>query len=534
MTIPRWTPSVEISPEEEDILKLAKHYQKLFGFLRRHRRDLFDDKFQAELETMYRDTGAGAPPKAPALMCMVLLLQAYVKASDAATVVLSRSDIRWKLVLGSLDSRKPLFSQGCLQQFRERLIAHDMDRRLLQRTAELAKKFGGFDWRKVPKKLYIAMDSRPLVGAGRVEDTFNLLGHAARKLLECASKHTGESRATICSKANCSLFLASSVKAGLDIDWSDVEQKADALNRLVAQMYSLVDWVDENIDERSRDNRTQYYADALAEFVEQDLERVSNDNESDADCFKIRDEVAKDRRISVEDPDMRHGRKSKSKAFNGYKEHVAVELSTKLILACAVTPANAPDSMAAVPLTGEIQDQELEIGELHVDLGYIDSPAIDEIEKNGGKVLCKPRPIAYNKTGLFTKADFDINVRDKTITCPAGQVKKFKFGKKVEFEPSTCKKCTIREQCSPLNSRRGRYVSISENEARQKRLRKQKASTKGRQRLRERVAVEHSLAHTSSRKGPRARYRGIRKNTYDLRRTSALQNLETIQRNAAA
>ena len=56
-----------------------------------------------------------------------------------------------------------------------------MDRRLLKRTIELAREIGGFDWRKLPKTLQVGIDSRPLVGAGRVEDTFNLLGHAARK-----------------------------------------------------------------------------------------------------------------------------------------------------------------------------------------------------------------------------------------------------------------------------------------------------------------------------------------------------------------
>jgi hypothetical protein len=54
-----------------------------------------------------------------------------------------------------------------------------MDRRLLERTVELARKSEAFDWKKLPKTLRVAMDSSPLEGAGRVEDTINLLGHAA-------------------------------------------------------------------------------------------------------------------------------------------------------------------------------------------------------------------------------------------------------------------------------------------------------------------------------------------------------------------
>jgi hypothetical protein len=43
---------------------------------------------------------------------------------------------------------------------------------------------------------------------------------------------------------------------------------------------------------------------------------------------------------------MRHGRKSKSKRFNGYKRHIAADLHTDLIFACAVTPANRPEEKA--------------------------------------------------------------------------------------------------------------------------------------------------------------------------------------------
>jgi hypothetical protein len=71
---------------------------------------------------------------------------------------------------------------------------------------------------------------------------------------------------------------------------------------------------------------------------------------------------------------------------------------------------------------------------------------------------------------------------------------------------------------------------MGEDEARQKKLRQLQASRTGRAKLRERVKVEHSLAHLAHRQGPRARYIGVRKNNFDLRRLAALQNLETIAR----
>jgi cytochrome c oxidase assembly protein subunit 15 len=56
----------------------------------------------------------------------------------------------------------------------------------------------------------------------------------------------------------------------------------------------------------------------------------------------------------------------------------------------------------------------------------------------------------------------------------------------------------------------------------------------GRERLRERVQVEHALAHIAARKGPRARYIGVRRNLFDLRRAASIQNLEAAQRIALA
>jgi hypothetical protein len=110
-------------------------------FSAEHRHELFDDAFQEELEAMYRQTGQGQLPRQPALMCMALLLQAYVQTSDAEAVRLSTTDRCWQMVLGTLDESEgePAFSQGGLQQFRDRLITTEMDRRLLERTVELAK-----------------------------------------------------------------------------------------------------------------------------------------------------------------------------------------------------------------------------------------------------------------------------------------------------------------------------------------------------------------------------------------------------------
>lgn len=61
-------------------------------------------------------------------------------------------------------------------------------------------------------------------------------------------------------------------------------------------------------------------------------------------------------------------------------------------------------------------------------------------------------------------------------------------------------------------------------------LRQRQLTPLGRAKLRERIAVEHGLAHIGHWQGRRARYRGVRKNLFDLRRCAVVQNLHVLAR----
>ena len=100
----------------------------------------------------------------------------------------------------------------------------------------------------------------------------------------------------------------------------------------------------------------------------------------------------------------------------------------------------------------------------------------------------------------------------------------------MHFDPEVCGPCALRDHCTHAASGSGRSISIAEDEAAQKTFRSLQGSRAGRATLRERVAVEHSLAHISARKGSKARYVGVRKNLFDLRRAAVIQNLEALQR----
>ena len=76
----------------------------------------------------------------------------------------------------------------------------------------------------------------------------------------------------------------------------------------------------------------------------------------------------------------------------------------------------------------------------------------------------------------------------------------------------------------------GRSVAIHPDGALLAALRHRQQTPQGHAELRERVAVEHALAHIGHWQGRRARYLGTRKNLFDLRRVAVVHNLHIIAR----
>src|SRR5260221_6647332 len=202
-----WRPPVTLSQQEEQIVKKIRK-AKLFVFLREHRHELFDEAFQQELASLYREAERGQPPVAPAMLALALILEAYTGVSDDEVIEATVMDRRWQLVLNCLDTEEAPFSKGTLVAFRQRLIDGQMDRRLIERTIEIASQSQGFG----PRALRAALDSSPLWGAGRVEDTYNLVGHALKKVLRVVADQQGRELVEVGQEAGAELACETSLK----------------------------------------------------------------------------------------------------------------------------------------------------------------------------------------------------------------------------------------------------------------------------------------------------------------------------------
>src|SRR5271166_2015930 len=479
-----WRPPAEPSPAEQAVIKAVRR-AKLFVFLRLHRHELFDEQFQAELAQAYVDSPKGQPPVPPARLALATILQAYTGVSDDEVIEATVMDRRWQLVLDCMDAEEPPFSKGTLVGFRKRLIERDLDRRLVERTVELAAATGGFGARA----LRAALDSSPLWGAGRVEDTFNLMGHALRKALGVIAVLQGRGQAAgtavVAAQARAPELAASSLKAALDADWDDPAARDEALARVLG----LLDQVGAFVAGRAGDEAAAAAVAVARQVRDQDVDLAGP-------APALRRGVARDRRISVEDAEMRHGRKSRSVLFDGYKRHVLRDLDTGLVPAVGVTPANAPEASVTEDIAADLDAAGRHLSELHIDRAYLSSALV----RDRGPdlvIFCKAWRVR-NTGGRFAKDQFSLDFAAGQLTCPAGVTMPFEPGRTVRFPAGTCAGCPLRARCT--TSSRGRSVSIHPDEALLAELRQRQHTPEGRAKLRERVAVEHTLAPSDTGK----------------------------------
>ena len=130
----------------------------------------------------------------------------------------------------------------------------------------------------------------------------------------------------------------------------------------------------------------------LCKLLWQDIERRP-------DGVAVRKGVSQDRIVSVSDPEMRHGRKSRHRRFDGHK----AEAGSQLITAVAVLPGNAPDNQGALDL----------VSETVADATYGDGETRQQFANAERTLIAKaPTP---PRSEYFTKQDFPSTWRPAAV-----------------------------------------------------------------------------------------------------------------------
>lgn len=482
----------------------------IYGRLALEGRKIFKD---SEFAGAYAATGRKSVP--PSLLALAHLLQCHDGVSDAEVIERTLYDLRWKVAL-DLDPMQlhPPFVKSTFQRFRARLTLHDKEKLVFEKSVRLAAEAGLF-----PKELRAALDSSPVRGRGAIKDTFNLISDAIRTVIRAIAKEAGQDALALAAKAGVERhFSDESIKGQASLDWDDEQQKREFLASLVADM--------SKVQELGR--RKKYTGEAMGLFKA----LLAQDVDQSEELPKIRQGVAKDRIVSVQDPEMRHGRKSSGKVYNGHKAHLAVETSTSIITAVDVTAPAVADGSKTAELVAETERLTgIEVKEAVGDAAYSTRTAIAQADQAEVDLVAKtPSP----PKGKFGPRDFKVSQDRLKATCPAGLPSASQNGRDdtvVHHWPAeACAACPLRDQCLATEKSHHRTLKVPlDFHDRVKRGRFAR-SAKGRARLRQRVVAEHAIARVKHLGAGVSRFIGRAKTKIQWYWAAALANLERIWR----
>ena len=263
-----------------------------------------------------------------------------------------------------------------------------------------------------------AVDTTNILGRGAVKDTYNLLSDGIVQLVRVLSAVDGKKVKDWAREHKLERYFGSSVKGEARIDWDNEKARHDFLRSIVADADSVLEVARQaqagESEESAVRKRIVEAAQLLGRLLLQDVERKD-------DSVMLKQGVSRDRIISVHYPDMRHGRKSSSKRFDGDKAAVIVNTDNQLITGADVIPGNVSDNTGVLDLVKQSEENTgMEVEETIGDAVYGDG-ATRQAFADAGRTLIAKVPSRPNKAH-FPKEDFQIDLEKETCTCPAGQV----------------------------------------------------------------------------------------------------------------
>src|ERR1035437_6636350 len=289
------------------------------AFLADHRHELFPDEMFEDLFLSKR----GRPSIPADTVASVMVLQALEGLSDRDAARALTDRISWKVACGlALDEAG--FDYSVLTYWRSRLRNSGRPERNFEAVRSVIDAPG-----VLRGKTRRALDSTLLDDAVATQDTVTQIIAAIRRV-----------RRAVPGASEVALVAHDYDSAGKPlIAWDDEVARAELVNALVTDALRLLDACGD-LDDAEDASAIGLLALVAGQDVELD----------EQGRWRIVRGVAKDRVISVVDPEARHMHKSRSEYRDGYKAHLAVEPETGHITAAALPPATPPDGPTGVEL----------------------------------------------------------------------------------------------------------------------------------------------------------------------------------------
>jgi hypothetical protein len=503
------------APDHEDLFRSTRAAcearlpeASIFRILAREGHRLFADDAFADLFT---DVGRRSIP--PRIVAVVMVLQRFHGMSDREAVEAFAFDLRWKYAAGALDFDHPGFVHTVLVDMRARLRRSERPDRIFEAVLDVAKSMGLVGKKRV-------LDSTALYDAVATQDTVTMIRSAIVGLLRVAD-HALDADLRAVLRRDDEYRQSGKPKC----DWDDPHAREAIVDALARDAHALL----ARLDGLALGTDVKQAAELLATVVGQDLETTEDGR------FRIARRVAGDRVISTVDPEARHGHKTASRGFDGYKGHIAIDPDSEIVTATAVTAGNVGDAQPAATLVEDALAKSAEPGEpveIYGDSSYGTAELVERIEEKGAEANVKVQPPSPSKKGMLAQDAFDIDAKGDVARCPAGvlvQIRRRDDGSGVaDFGPA-CGGCALRERCTTSPSGRSLTVHAKYETLRRSRERQRDPEWKRRYRA-TRPKVERKIAHLMRRKhgGRRARVRGRVRVAHDFALLAAAVNLARL------
>lgn len=412
----------------------------------------------------------GRPANEPELLFRLLFLQFLYNLSDERVIEESQYNLAYKWFLG-LNPEDSLPDPSQLSRFRRHRLGANQVEKVLEHIVKQCVEKG------LIQSKSLIVDSTHTIANASKEKPVDVLKKASNRLLK-----------------------------GVKKQYSHLYEKLPKFPKL------------EGNDEEKAKQLLHYLAE-LTDILENKLPDAEG---SLLDKINIAKQIIEDERLltnkgilSAIDPDARFGRKSKSKTFYGYKNHVAMT-EDEIITAVHVTPGNEDDGKQLKDLVNKTREQQLTVEEVLADTAYSGKDNLSFLQK---EVITASIPLNPAVYGTREEDLFQYDKENDEVICPAGHpsIRKARTGKTgvsknpcltFYFETSLCKQCPLREGC--YNNTKEKTYSITIKSEEHKQQMAYLESEEYLQRKGVRCNIEHKNAELKNAHSmTRAKYRGL-------------------------
>ena len=428
----------------------------------------------------------GRPAEDPEFMLRLCLLQYIYGDSDRQVIENARINLAYKYFLGlAVDSEVPDYTT--ISYFRAQRLGEEKFQLVLEQIVGQC-----IDKGLVKGKRQI-IDSTPVVANISPSSLTGLVRKCRENVLETIEKQDARvaKRLGLKELQNAGQAKFASTEGGLQ---KEVEAAGKLLDSVTAEL--RVKKLIPNVE------------------LKKDLELLEK-------AVADRKEHAKDKLISLVDPDARMGKKTNN-SWRGYKAHIVMEEETGIITGVETTPANATDGSRLKPLLKEQEEvHSITPKELSADKAYDWGENLESLDSN--KTIANislSKQVNRNGAGYFTVDEFLYDPENIKLMCPAGHISTNRYkeilngyppnkpGYAFQFKASLCNECPLKPKC--VKNREGRRIYISYYEPYFRQARERLATEEGKQAYRERYKIEQKMADLTRYCGlRRCRYRGL-------------------------